>query len=544
VRRRDEKAGKLALRRVATPADPCFREPVELTRVLGTAAPWGSVGARVRAVTRRLPWHVPLTVLVLAVTGLNVLWRALESRPPHWDMGHHLGNSLVYLHGFSFSDPVPFLTAYLYYPPLVYWVTDAFYAVLRSESMWVAALSNIVWIAVLVFATYGVGRRLWNARVGWLSVAFVLAAPMVVSSSKEYMLDLPLTAMAALALYLLVRADGFANRRYSLLLGAACGAGLLVKWTLPLVLVLPMLHASATALAEARQRHAFGRMLNLAGAGVLTLAIAGPWYIHNLVDVLGFASAYSGEGDSFGNPPVASFASATYYVWNLLDVQLYLVPFLFVLVGVGFCFRKRELARRNLYPLLMVIGTFAAFTLLRHKDPRYTLPMLPALAIVATSWLEYLSARARAWTAAALATYAAVAFLAISFGAPLLPKSAAVDLPSTGGVGPRSVVAFAQHGYFIGAPTDEDWHQEDAIKAMRAVPEPQRTFAYEGPDTIWFNSHGTQYYALRYDAVWVQDVARAHFFVRRGPAGAAPAGFAAVDRWRLPDGGTLVLYER
>jgi len=164
---------------------------------LAEASPgWGAFG-HARALVRSVPTWIPLGAVVLAVTAVNVAWLAVETRPPHWDMAHHLANSLVYLH--SIGDPVPFLTGYLFYPPLAYWVTDVFYAVTGSEAMWVAAVSNVVWMAILVFSTFGIGKRLWNARVGWLSVVFVLAAPIIVSSSKEYMLDVPQTAMAARA---------------------------------------------------------------------------------------------------------------------------------------------------------------------------------------------------------------------------------------------------------------------------------------------------------------------------------------------------------
>src|SRR5262245_12370978 len=81
-----------------------------------------------RVLGRRAPTPGWLGVLVAAVGGLNMLWARLESRPPHWDMAHHLLNSIRYLNGFSLTDPTAFVTSYLYYPPLVYWVTDAFYA--------------------------------------------------------------------------------------------------------------------------------------------------------------------------------------------------------------------------------------------------------------------------------------------------------------------------------------------------------------------------------------------------------------------------------
>jgi 4-amino-4-deoxy-L-arabinose transferase-like glycosyltransferase len=515
---------------------------MESTPALEVAAP----SARVRALAARVPTLAWLGALVAVIVGLNLWWASLESRPPHWDMGHHLVNSLRYLHGFDLTDPVPFITGYLYYPPLVYWVTDAFYAVLGTEATTVALLSNAVWLAMLVFATFGIGRRLWNERVGWLSVAFVVTAPMVVSTSKEYMLDLPLTAVTALCLYLMIRADGFANRRYSLLFGVAVGCGLLVKWTLPLVLALTMVHVLAMALADARQRHSYGRAVNLLGAGVLAFAVAGPWYVENYVKVLGAAVAYGGadEAAAQGNPPARSLASATWYFWNLVDVQLYLLPTLFVLGGVVFCFRKREFAARNLYPLLTIVGGFAAFTLIAHKDPRYTLPLLPAIAVLGTSWLEYLSARARAWAAGVLVAYGVAAFFAIGFGTSLLPKDLGVDLPATHGLGPDRLVVFAQHGYITGPPTDESWHQAEALRTLTAVfSVDDRTFTYEGPDTVWFNAWGLRYYALRYHAEFESN-GPARFLLYRGPLPSTPPGSVERERWQLPDGSTLAVYER
>jgi len=86
----------------------------------------------------------------------------------------------------------------------------------------VAVLSNVVWLSILVFATYASQDALERSR-RWLSVVFVVASPMMISSFKDYMLDAPLTAVAALALYLLIRARGFSSRRYSLLFGVAAG---------------------------------------------------------------------------------------------------------------------------------------------------------------------------------------------------------------------------------------------------------------------------------------------------------------------------------
>jgi hypothetical protein len=114
---------------------------MELNPVLGKglrASAWD----RIRALIRLPPTPVLLGILVLAITALNVRWRTIESRPPHWEMARHLGDSLVYRHVFSFTHPLPFLDSYHFYPPLVSWVTDVFYAALGSEAMSVAILSN------------------------------------------------------------------------------------------------------------------------------------------------------------------------------------------------------------------------------------------------------------------------------------------------------------------------------------------------------------------------------------------------------------------
>ncbi len=515
-----------------------------MTRTGAAATPGAGLRERVKTLGSRAPAPLLIGVLVSVLAGLNVWWRTKEARPPHWDMGYHLLNSLLYLDGFSLSDLPRFFQAYLFYPPLAYWIADIFFATLGSRAIWVAVLSNVVWLAVLALATYGIGRRLWTSRVGWMSVVFVLGAPMIVDASKDLMLDLPLTAMSALALYLIIRADGFSNRRFSLLFGACCGAALLVKWTFPLVIALPALHATVTAVSEIRLRRVFAPLANLFLALAAMLAICGTWYFHNWRQVAGSSLYYGGHGVDATYPRVATPASALYYFWNLLNVQLYLVPLVLVVVGVVYCFRRHELAKRNVYPLLMACGTYLLFSLLRHKDARYTLPMLPGLAIVATSWLEYVGRRARSWVEGGFVAYSAVAFLAISFGTSLLPRSIGFDV-SAAGVGLSHVEAFGQHGYINGPPTRENWHQEDPFLTMKRVPERLRSFRYSGPDTIWFNKDGLAYYAIRYHIRFIiGGKRRPQFRLARGDAHGVPRGFVQREHWRLPDGGTLALYER
>ncbi|MER3412370.1 MAG: 4-amino-4-deoxy-L-arabinose transferase, partial [Thermoleophilia bacterium] len=83
---------------------------------------------------------------------------------------------------------------------------------------------------------YGLGRRLWGRGTGLLAALLVATSPMLASLFKDFMLDAPLTAMTALALYLLVRSQELARRGASIALGVACGLGMLTKWSFGLYL--------------------------------------------------------------------------------------------------------------------------------------------------------------------------------------------------------------------------------------------------------------------------------------------------------------------
>ncbi len=495
-----------------------------------------------------------LSSLVAAITALDVWWRTLDQVPPHWDEGIHLGDSVVYLRLFNVHHPGAFFRSVIGYPPLVNWVTDLFFALLHNEAIWVAVLSNVVWTALLVFSTYGLGATLWNRRVGLMSVAFVLASPMIVTTLKDYMFDTPLTATVALALYFLVRSDAFSSRRYSLLFGVACGLGLMVKWTFPLVMALPVVLACATATARSRRERTLEPVVNLCGAAVGTFVIAGFWYVPKLHYLAGETNDKAFAGAPTGLPSPLSLESACWYFWTLLDQQLYLIPFLFFAAGVVVCFLRRDFASRNAYLIVTVVGTYVAFTCLRDKDSRFTLPMLPAVAVIATSWLERLRARPRRALAVGLVAYATASFFAVNFAVPVLPKDVSIRL----GPGPllgtfRSFAAYddgktvlfsrTQPPEIIGPPLRQNWHQEDPFRVLERLPRADRRLAYFGPRTIWFNQYGLRYYALRYNTKRVS-VPQARFVLVRGTRLPRDVRLRALDRWRLPDGEPLVLYRR
>jgi len=301
--------------------------------------------------------------------------------------------------------------------------------------------------------------------------------------------------------------------------------------------VLAAVSVGATRVVRARS---YAVVINVAGAAVLAFAVYGLWYLHNWSQLHHDLTYYAGPAAVTKAPPVSSAASLAYYFWTLLNYHLYLIPSLAFAIGLGFVCARRDAAARNLYPVLLIIGSYVFLTLLRNKDPRYLLPMLPAVAVVATSWLEYLAAGARRVLTAAIVVYSSFIFLVISFGTSLLPTGVGIG---TGGQQP-GIKVFSQYGYIIGPPTHERWYQRQVF-AQIAHSGGMPTFTYTGADSIWFNTWGTRYYALLNNLTWVASPDQAGYLVYRDvPSPSIPSGFGRVGSWTLPDGEPLYLYKR
>src|SRR6185436_6925165 len=136
---------------------------------------------------------------------------------------------------------------------------------------------GVMWafLVAAVLATWGVGRRLLGEEAGLLAAFLLATAPFVVFSLTNFQLDLPLATMVTVTLYVLVRAEDFASLGWTVCLGVALGAGMLVKPPFA-VCVLPVMVWSLARALRAPDRGARTRRLLLALSVAVALAL--PWY--------------------------------------------------------------------------------------------------------------------------------------------------------------------------------------------------------------------------------------------------------------------------
>jgi hypothetical protein len=264
----------------------------------------------------------------------------------------------------------------------VYHLSTLPFLAIFGYSLSSACLVNLFYLLILVWATFGIGKRLYNDLTGLLAAFLVSVYPYITHMANTFVIDLALTSMVTLGIYLYLRSEDFTKRWPSILFGVVCGIGVLVKWTYIFFLAGPLLYTGwrfFTATVEKKQVRQ-----NIILAKALALIIALPWYTYNLVRFVRYSIRFSGIGANEGDPVILSLSSWLYYAKNLvLQVQ----PVFLVLFMIGLVVYIATWKRQNKVLLWWIAVPYIILTLIRNKDERYTLPFLAAVSIISCFWL-------------------------------------------------------------------------------------------------------------------------------------------------------------
>jgi len=465
---------------------------------------------------------------------INFCWLKQDTVPPYHDPMNHLTASLRYYHvleekGLSTTGLAALLNVDNYYPPLAPLTASVFYFILPSDPDTATWILNQVFLGLLLLSVYRLGGRLYSPQTGLLAAVAVTSFPIVTAQSRLFMLDIPITAMTACAVYGLLRTEGFERPGASILFGLISGLATLTKWTYLFFILLPLIYETAQALVSEDR---FKRGRNVLAAFAAWGLIALPWFVEHLSNILFLSSKFGYDvAAQKGDPAIGTAQSFFYYVRVLPRDVHFLWLFLF---AAGIVFYLRDELKKNPVLFLWIIGGYAVLTLIRNKDIRYSMPFLPAVALVATGWLK--NFRWKPWL----------------MGTALI------------GLGLYTVI----HTFLASPPRQEAWALKDAFEFIQT----QKTYHPRPrvrviPDLAEFQRHGFEYYAeaARYPldvTTWVRFPTFTDFVVTKtGNQGFAhdpvevmktiqqdPEAFEAVfkKKWErpLPDGSVARIYVR
>jgi 4-amino-4-deoxy-L-arabinose transferase-like glycosyltransferase len=273
----------------------------------------------------------------------------------------------------------------------IYWLQLPFAEAARATGV---AVANPIWpyripsllggIAA-VLLTYGLGRSLVGCRAALLAGAMLAACVVLSVETHIAKTDAALLGATTLAMLLLARAyltpDSF-GARSAVLFWLAIGFGVLLKGP-----ITPMVAGLAAIMLALWDRRAgwLGRLRFRWGVPLLLLVVL-PWFIAIGIDTHGaffqqsvagdLGSKMTGGEQSHGAPPGT----------HLLLLSLLAFPStLPVLRSLADTWRDRR-AQVTRFLIAWMVPSWLVMELVPTKLPHYTLPMYPALFLLAARW--------------------------------------------------------------------------------------------------------------------------------------------------------------
>ncbi|HEY0203447.1 MAG TPA: glycosyltransferase family 39 protein [Acetobacteraceae bacterium] len=273
----------------------------------------------------------------------------------------------------------------------IHWLQVPFAAAARGLGL---ATENPVWPYRIpsalgglcaVLGTFWAGQRLVGQRAALLASGMLAASVILVVEAHIAKTDAALLGATTAAMALLARAyldPGGVRPGAAALFWLAIGAGVLLKGPVtPMVAGLTVL-----ALVVADRRAAWLRALRPGWGMPLMLAVVLPWFV-----AIGVATGGGFFADAVGGDLGRKLASGDDSHWGPPGLHLLLLPvLLFPLSGllpgaVLTAWRGRRTAPAR-FLAAWVVPSWIVFEAVPTKLPHYTLPLYPALCLLAASW--------------------------------------------------------------------------------------------------------------------------------------------------------------
>ena len=291
-------------------------------------------------------------------------------------------------------------------PPLLYWGIASAYAAF-GVSEWAARLVPALAALLGIVAAYGLGRRMFGARAGFLSGLILLTSLMWTVMARVVLTDMVVSSLVfcALALWWLAISETKSARRKTMFLALfwiSLGLGMLAKGP-----VAPVLCGGAIIvyLLVCRQWKTLRQMGWLWGLP-LFIAVAAPWYIAIAARHPEFNHAFWVEqnfGRFTGAGSKVDHSEGPLFLFQYLPIVVF--PWsVFALPALFAGWKKlwpvrSEKQRAALFLLSAVAFVMLFFSASESKLVTYILPVVPPLAILLAVYFDRLwdAPLARGW---------------------------------------------------------------------------------------------------------------------------------------------------
>lgn len=235
-----------------------------------------------------------------------------------------------------------------HFPPFLSYIT-ALIMLLFGKDPFYAHITVSLFLTILIFSTYGIGKLLFGRTAGIISAFVVSTFPIVFGYSRINWLPVPTAAMTALSVLLLLRTERLQNKRYAFLSGITSGLALLTNWTFIIYFSAPFMFYLLSAwkhTAEGYPSKSSARrsiVINTALIVLLAVLISACWYIRYFFPLFNWKFGIAFNNPFNNNPGINLISAVTGYLKALLNYAMR--PFyilLFIPAFIIFIARKNK----------------------------------------------------------------------------------------------------------------------------------------------------------------------------------------------------------
>lgn len=323
-----------------------------------------------------------LSVIIAALTALNIIWIKLNQIPPFYDNAGHTDLAYIYAHifreTFPMKNPIDFFKVSTFYPPLLHIIGGLIISISGFYYKNLQYFSSFFLGASAIFLYLYINYLTKNKWCGFFSAVFFIFFPHVWEESRYFMLDLPLTFFILASLYFLEKSQGFKNSKFTGLFFLLAALAQLTKWYAFVYIAVPFIFKLSKSIKDTvNLKKTFLKLtLYTIIAGLLIL----PWYLINLKDILFWTSIFTNP--DYGDPVITlSLKNFSYYLILLINYQVVSLQFFWFIIACFFVLKSKT--NLKIYLFLQIVAIYLIFTFfIGNKNLRYLMPLLPFFASV------------------------------------------------------------------------------------------------------------------------------------------------------------------
>ncbi|MFA6532436.1 MAG: glycosyltransferase family 39 protein [Patescibacteria group bacterium] len=353
---------------------------------------------------------------------VNILWIKINQNPLDYDpIGHTFAtiNSAEYIKNsfanFSLKDYMKISPGY---PNFVETATLPLVFIFGNH--WkVIQFSGTLFFLLAILATFLYVKEIsQRSKIAFYSAFFYSFFISIDQYSRLQMLDIPLTAMIFLTLYLWEKFKNTKNLRYWYFSCLTLGFAQTSKWHAGIFLFVPLIFLVISLYKD----HFFQdkKLFHFLFGLLISLLLVFPWYYYNFVDFIRLGKInYLGEPDD--PKSFFSLTTALYYLKQIAIFQTHFIGFILLIVSFFIIpFRKKKYL---LASVITVVFCYLFFSfLVPNKNIRVIFPLMPFFGLIMAEGLEQLKywwGKILSW---GVTFYVVIAFFILSFGFPWQPN--------------------------------------------------------------------------------------------------------------------------